>query len=988
MALRGREFFTQEQKEEFMKIPKDEWVLGTYYTFSKHDLEIIKKHRTDENRIGFALQLAVLRYPGWSYTYVKSIPKSVISYIARQIGTKTLPAKKYPQRENTLWQHLKEIREEYGFASFSETEYQKTFKYIYQQSLENNKTIYLFQECLNFLRQQKIILPGITILENLIWEAKNESEKNLFNKLTDSLSKKQKEKLDTLLTIQPVLSKRNITTLGWLKAPLGFPSPRTFLELAEKLEYIRKLRLTPKLFEHFHPNRLIQIYRMAMRYEPYAFREFKENKRYALLTILLFNLSKDLTDKAFEIHDRQMLTLFSKGRKAQEKIQKTNGKKLNEKVIHFANVGKILIKAKEDGISPFKALESVFSWEVFVTSVNEAQKLIRPADYDYLDLLENRFYFLRRYTTKLLELLEFNSNKANESLMQALNLLKKMNKTGKRKFFIDETPTDFISKRWKKYIFEKNGSINRHYYEMAVLSELREHVRAGDISITGSRQYIDFEEYLISKDEWDQQKYSSKLTVSPFFNEYIRERTASLNNRLKWFERNMGQIKGISFENGNFSVSKLEKNTPAEAEYLSSRLYKLLPRIKLTDLLIDIAHITGFHEEFFHASTGKKPDKNETISLMAALIAMGTNIGFTKMADASSGISYKQLAYISQWRMHEDAITRAQSVLVNFQHKLKMSKYWGDGTTSSSDGMRMQLGVASLHADSNPHYGMGKGTTIYRFISDQFSSYYTKIINTNSRDATHVLDGLLNHETDLEIKEHYTDTAGYTDQVFGLTHLLGFRFAPRIRDISDIKLFVLKENSYSQDLNSLLRGKINETVIKENYDDILRLASSIRDGKTTSSLILGKLGSYSRQNGLSNALREMGKIEKTIFILDYLSNEELRRKIQRGLNKGEAMNSLARAIFFGKQGELREKTMQNQLQRASALNIIINAISIWNTIYLEKAVEYIKTKEEFDEKFLSNISPLGWEHINFLGEYNFNLNYKSSMNILRKLNLP
>ena len=97
------------------------------------------------------------------------------------------------------------------------------------------------------------------------------------------------------------------------------------------------------------------------------------------------------------------------------------------------------------------------------------------------------------------------------------------------------------------------------------------------------------------------------------------------------------------------------------------------------------------------------------------------------------------------------------------------------------------------------------------------------------------------------------------------------------------------------------------------------------------SLIMSKLGSYSRQNALATALREMGRIEKTIFILDYISNESLRRRIQRGLNKGEAVNGLARAIFFGKRGELRERELQDQLQRASALNIIINAISIWNT---------------------------------------------------------
>ena len=157
---------------------------------------------------------------------------------------------------------------------------------------------------------------------------------------------------------------------------------------------------------------------------------------------------------------------------------------------------------------------------------------------------------------------------------------------------------------------------------------------------------------------------------------------------------------------------------------------------------MDVAKITGFHEEFTHASTNKIPDKEETITIMATLLAMGTNIGLNKMADATPNITYKQLANVSQWRMYEEALNRAQTVLVNFHHKLSLSKHWGDGTTSSSDGMRVELGVSSLYADSNPHYGTGKGATIYRFTSDQFSTYSARIIPTSSRDAPHMVDGL------------------------------------------------------------------------------------------------------------------------------------------------------------------------------------------------------------------------------------------------------
>ncbi|MCC5466272.1 transposase [Pelosinus sp. Bkl1] len=137
---------------------------------------------------------------------------------------------------------------------------------------------------------------------------------------------------------------------------------------------------------------------------------------------------------------------------------------------------------------------------------------------------------------------------------------------------------------------------------------------------------------------------------------------------------------------------------------------------------------------------------------------------------------------------------------------------------------------------------------------------------------------------------------------------------------------------------------------------------------------------------LETSLREMGRIEKTIFILDYISSESMRRRIQKGLNKGEAMNALARAIFFGKHGELRERALQDQLQRASALNIIINAISVWNTVYLSEATKVLKNSGELKENLLNNISPLGWEHVNFLGEYRFDTKKIASLNSLRLLN--
>jgi len=172
-------------------------------------------------------------------------------------------------------------------------------------------------------------------------------------------------------------------------------------------------------------------------------------------------------------------------------------------------------------------------------------------------------------------------------------------------------------------------------------------------------------------------------------------------------------------------------------------------------------------------------------------------------------------------------------------------------------------------------------------VSDQYTPFHIKVINVGVRDATYVLDGLLYHESDLRIEEHYTDTSGFTDHVFALMHLLGFRFAPRIRDLHDKKLYITDSSDNYPTLEALIGGKINLNCIRSNWDDILRLATSIQQGVVTASLIVRKIGSYPRQNGLALALRELGKIERTIFMLNWF-DPALRRNATAGLNKGEA----------------------------------------------------------------------------------------------------
>lgn len=301
----------------------------------------------------------------------------------------------------------------------------------------------------------------------------------------------------------------------------------------------------------------------------------------------------------------------------------------------------------------------------------------------------------------------------------------------------------------------------------------------------------------------------------------------------------------------------------------------------------------------------------------------------------------------------------------------------------------MHVGVKAANAEYNAKYfDVGRGTNIYVHAADIWMPFgKPQVIGTNE-EALYVVDALCHHESDLHIQEHYTDTGGFSDQVFALTALLGYRFAPRLRDALSRHLYLLDEVGEYGPLNTLLFDQVKSKLIVEQWDEMRRVASSIRHGTVSASLLMRKLAAYPRQNQVARALTEMGKLERTAFLLEYFRDEALRRRVLIGLNKGEALHALARQLFFGRLGELRDRAFEDQMHRASCLHLIMAAIAAWNTVYLTEAIATLRKRgEDIPEATVAHIAPLGWEHIRLIGDYHFAPQSGSSLANLRPLRL-
>lgn len=407
---------------------------------------------------------------------------------------------------------------------------------------------------------------------------------------------------------------------------------------------------------------------------------------------------------------------------------------------------------------------------------------------------------------------------------------------------------------------------------------------------------------------------------------------------------------------------------------MEQRIDDKLPHVELSDLLIEVDRWTHFSQYLTQASGSESRSKDFLPHLYAALIAHGCNIGLTKMAQIAD-LRYDRLAWCNNWYLREETLQAATNALVNFHYHQPLAAHWGGGTLSSSDGQRFPTSGKIRNATPLPRYfGYGRGVTFYTWTSDQFSQYGTKVIPATVRDATYVLDAILDNETELSLVEHTTDTAGYTEIVFALFDLLGMQFAPRLRDLGDQHLYRLDRGTAYPTLQPKLKGLIQQPLILARWDDMLRVAGSLKLGWVTASLFISKLQAYPRQNALTRVLQEYGRLIKTIFILRYLESEPYRRTINRQLNKGEALHALRRFLFFANEGIIRRRQEEAQTNQAQCLNLLTNAVVVWNTLYMERVLDALAQEGgRIDKADIALLSPARSAHLNPYGKFYFDV---------------
>lgn len=978
--------------------------VASHFALSERNLEVIRRLHGDHNRLGFALQLAALRFLGFVPADLDGAPTEAVRSLADQVGADPDDLSRYGRRPKTVREHLVLAVAHAGFRRPTAADLDRLAAWLVERALEHDRPTLLFRAAAEKLKRERVLRPGVTVVERAVATARAQAHDESLRRLAPVLTAETRAALDDLLV--PDGPGRE-TTLAWLRRPATANTPEALLDVAAKLAWLRSRSVDRWDLSALPANRLKMLARLGRRYNNQALQRMGPERRYPVLVALLAQTLVDATDEAVDVFDACLAGVFARARRALREHDEDVARSAEEKVRLFHRLGSLVLDLDvSDADLRAEIFRRVPPLEL-AAAVDEAERIAHPAGRAFFGYVDARYGYVRQFAPALLDAVPLRSNRPDDPVVGAARVLRRLNREGRRKVPAG-APTSFVEKRWRPFVFEDgrtDGPVDRHGWELAVLSALRDRLRSGDVYTEPSGRYADPERYLVSWEAWPARRAEAceQLGLTPSGRERVAERARELRVLLGRLDRGLSSrsrtsesaLSDIRVEDGSLVVPSFDaEDRPLSASALEDAVSARLPHVDLTDLLIEADAHTGFSRRLVHAGGGQPRASGHMRYLYAAVLAQGCNVTLAEMA-RSAELSYDRLVYATRWYLREETLKAAVAELVDHQHRQPLARLWGGGTLSSSDGQRFPVSGKVRNAAALPRYfGYGRGVTFYTWTSDQYSQYGTKVVSTTVRDATYVLDEILDNETDLAVLEHTTDHAGYTDLVFGLFDLLGMRFSPRLRDLGDTRLYrvtggLTEDFERYPALDGLLRGRVDLDRLAAGWDDLLRVAWSLKSGHVTASLLVSKLQARPRQNRLTRLLQEYGRLAKTLHVLRCVESEAYRRRIGAQLNKGEALHALRSWLVFGGDGKIRRKQEAAQTEQAGCLNLMANAVVVWNTLYMQAAADALREGgHDVRDEDLAHLSPARHEHVNRYGRYRFDVEGAPDGRTLRPLRTP
>lgn len=991
------DFLTSEQKASYAQFSGEpnEVQLARYFHLDETDLTFLYQRRGEQNRLGVALQLGCVRFLGAFLTDLSVVPINVQWFVASQLNITNLTIlSTYAQRETTRREHTALIRDQYQYREFTWPWSFRLSRLLFSRTwISNERPSLLFDLATSWLIQHKILLPGSTTLTRLISEIRERATNRLWLRLSALPSTEQTARLETLLQVPE--GSRTSSFDRFRKGPTTISGP-AFNEAVDRYLELKAFGMQMLNFTGIPPVRFKSLARHAGMISMHKIARMPENKRTAILVAFTKAYETIALDEALDVLDLLIAYIASEAKKLGQKKRLRSLKDLDKSALLLAEACALLLNESMQDETLRPTIFAKISRDKLTKSIATVHELARPYDDNFQNEMVEQYGRVRRFLPKLLNDIEFKAAPAGENTLDAYNYLASLLES--RKQLLDDAPLDIVSNPWKHLVFDKDGRVNKRGYTLCFLDKLQDSLRRRDVYVENSDRWGDPRAKLLQGHEWQSNRINvcrslgHPLDPKEAIDGLVRQLDATYKQVAANFDDNKAVELDLSGKRPTLTIASFDRlDEPFSLTTLSQQVEALLPSVDLTELLLEIHAHTGFADEFTHVSESNARAEDLTISICAVLLSEACNIGLEPLIKHHiPALTRHRLNWVKQNYLRAETLVRANAKLVDYQSTLQLSRKWGGGEVASADGMRFVTPVRTINAGPNRKYfGSSRGITWYNFVSDQFSGFHGIVVPGTLRDSIFVLEGLLEQQTGLNPVEIMTDTAGSSDMIFGLFWLLGYQFSPRLADAGESVFWRVDKTANYGVLDELARNCVNTLKIEQHWDDMMRIAGSLKLGTVHASELIRSLLKSDRPSSLAQAIIEAGRINKTLYLLNYVDDEDYRRRILTQLNRGESRHAVARAICHGQRGEIRKRYREGQEDQLGALGLVTNALVLWNTIYMQAALEYLQ--EQGDEILIDDearLSPLSHKHVNMLGHYSFTLSEQVMKGQLRPLKHP
>jgi TnpA family transposase len=947
--------------------------LDALYTPKEDELHFANTmSRKEPTRFCILLLLKAFQRLGY-FPDVEIIPSDIVQHIRTTSGISSEVSPVYSDLK-TLYRHHQAIRQHLGVAAWNDDGLRVASEAMTTAAEVMDNPADLINVAIEELVRQRIELPAFSTLDRHSRRIRTLVNSRIFETVLKRLSLSEREELDTLLEVGTNPQKKSL-----FFAIKQLPKRSSLMHLQDLLDHIVNLSDTVGSDQHLQDIPYAKIKHFAAEakaLDAAEIKKFSPPKRYVLILSMIHRARIQARDDLANMFIKRISQIHRRGKDELERLRIKFRQKTEHLVATLADVIDVLETQPEDEQAG-RTIRTLLTKHGGAAALHDDCVAINAFSGDNYFPLLWRYYRSHRSTLfRMLRLLIMTSTTEDKSLMQALDVL--MKHEHRKIVLIDDTVDfSFTNERWKRTVqvkTEDSERINRQHFEVCVFSALATEIKSGDVAIRGSEAYADYREQLLSWEECEPlvEDYCQQLGFANNAQAFVNNLRDVLIQKAAEVDAGFLKNKALGLNESGMPILKRSepRESKASARALEAALLQRMDERNVIDVLCNVAHWTGWNRHFGPLSGSDPKIENPRERYILTAFTYGCNLGPAQASRHLRGtVTPHMLSFINRRHANTNKLNSAIKDIINHYHTFELPKLWGTGKSVAADGTKLDIYVQNLLAEYHIRYG-GYGGIAYHHIADTYVALFSHFIPCGVWEAIYIIEGLLQNTSDIQPDTVHADTQGQSTPVFALSYLLGIKLMPRIRNWNDLVFFRSSKDITYKYIDILFKDVIDWELIETHWKDLLRVVLSIKAGKVSSSTLLRKLSNYSRKNRLYQAFRELGRVVRTIFLLDYISDMELREQITATTNKVEAYNGFSKWLFFGGDGVIADNDPEEQEKVIKYNDLVANAVIFQNVVDQTRILRMLK-EEGFpiNREDVATLSPYVTSHIKRFGDY-------------------